>query len=346
AFSRLLGFGRDGAQFVFGNLAEAGPGYEWGFIFFVQVTSVIVFFASLMGVLYHLGLIQKLIAALAFMLRKTLGVTGAEALAAAANVFVGQTESPLIIRPLLPKLTRSQLMLVMTSGFATIAGSVFGLYVTTLGKGDTDLETEIAKHLLTASLISAPGAFVMAKILIPETEDPPEEAETTIDESDHASGVVDAAARGASVGMRLAMNVIAMLIAFVALIALINWPLGAIGDAFDTELSLQVILGYLFAPVAWGMGIESGDVLEIGRTLGISVVATEVLGYQELAALASPADGSDPLVSARSRIVATYALCGFANFPSVAIQIGGLSTLAPDRRGEIASIGLKAMLAG
>ena len=343
-FTTVLGFGNEGATFVFGNLADTeGP---WGGLFFVLVLSVIIFFASLMAILYHLGITQRVIAAMAFVLRKTLGMSGIEALAASANVFVGQTEAPLVIKPYVPLLTRSQLMLVMTSGFATIAGSVFGLVVATIAGADEALRAEVAKHLLTASLISAPGAYVMAKTFIPETQAPPDELDVHLHTEHRAGNVLDAAARGATDGMKLALNVAAMLIAFVSLIALVNWPIRGIGGLAGVELSLERILGWVFSPVAWGMGIEPGDVGGVGQTLGTSVVATELVAYTKLAALTAPDETGATLITERSRTIATYALCGFANLPSVGIQVGGLSVMAPDRRSEIAALGLKAMLAG
>ncbi|MEM0984346.1 MAG: nucleoside transporter C-terminal domain-containing protein [Planctomycetota bacterium] len=345
-FVVVLGFGGEGAKFVFGNLADPGGG-AWGPVFFFIVTSVIVFFSSLMAIGYYLGITQRVIAALAFVLRRTLGMTGLEALAAAANVFVGQTEAPLVIKPYVPLLTRSQLFLVMVSGFATIAGSVFALIVSFAAGTDTAQQAELAKHLLTASLISAPGAYVIAKTMLPETEETPNELNLEIYQEDEQPGnLLDAAARGASEGMKLALNVAAMLIAFVALIALVNWPIGGIGQLFGRDdLSLGTILGWVFSPVAWAMGIESGDVLDISSTLGTSVVATELVAYERLGNLASPAEG-EPIISERSRTIAAYALCGFANLPSVGIQVGGLSFMAPERRAEIAGLGIKAMFAG
>ena len=337
-FATLLEFAGSGAGFVFGDLSEGG-------YFFVTVVSIIIFFASLMAILYHLGVTQRVIAAMAFVLRRTLGMSGVEALAASANVFVGQTEAPLVIKPYVPSLTRSQLMLVMTSGFATIAGSIFGLVVGTIAGEDEAMRADVARHLLTASLISAPGAYVMAKTFIPETGEPPDERDVGLYSEQRAGNLLDAAARGASDGMRLALNVVAMLIAFVSLIALVNWPIRGLGGLAGVELSLERILGWVCSPVAWGMGIERGDIGEIGQTLGTSVVATELVAYARLGELASPGEGG-ALISERSRTIATYGLCGFANLPSVGIQVGGLSVMAPERRAEIAALGLRAMLAG
>lgn len=349
--TKLLGFSRAGGQFLFGQFTDGSQ--PWGFVFAVQVLPTIVFFASLMSILYHLGVMQRVVAALAWVLRMSLGVSGAEALAAAANVFVGQTEAPLCIKPYLPRMTRSQIMLVMTSGFATIAGSVLAAFVGMLGGGDEAGQLEFAKHLLTASVMSAPGAFVIAKILVPETEELPDETRLDLVEAEGRAtvNVLDAAAAGATDGLRLALNVAAMLVAFVALIALIDWPLGALhgtvvggwleGMLGVERLSLIGILGVLFSPVAVLMGIEHGDIFSVGQLLGTSMVATEFLAYDKLGGMI--ADGS---IDRRSAVIVTYALCGFANFPSIAIQIGGLTAIAPERRSDFARLGPRAMMAG
>jgi len=348
--TKLLGFSHKGGDFIFGNLNQADT--SWGFVFAFQVLPTIVFFASLMSVLYHLGVMQRVVAALAWVLEKTLGVTGTEALSAAANVFVGQTEAPLCIKPYLPRMTRSQIMLVMTGGFATIAGSVLAAYVGLLGGSDVASQTLFAKHLLTASVMSAPGAFVMAKILLPETE--PHAPETSVHLAAEQRGTVnilDAAAAGATDGMRLAINVAAMLIAFVALIALIDWPLGAIGTTDVGQwfagqlgldsLSLSGLLGVLFTPVAWLMGLKGPDAMAVGELLGTAMVATEFLAYSDLHGMIS-----QNAISPRAAIIVTYALCGFANFPSIAIQIGGLTAIAPERRSDFARLGVRAMFGG
>lgn len=340
-FTSVISASEAGGRFIFGSLADAGG--PWGFIFLTKVLPVIIFFASLMAILYHLRIMQRVVGALAWCLQRTLGVSGTESLAAAANVFVGQTEAPLCIKPYIPTMTRSQLTLVMTSGFATIAGSVLAAYVGMLGGDDTAAQVEFAKHLLTASLISAPGSFVMAKLLMPETETIVEASKIEVADERETKSVLDAAAAGAAVGLKLALNVAAMIIAFVALIALVNLPLGWLGNALDIDggLSLERILGFLFTPAAWLIGVPWADAGEIGSTLGLSVVATEFLAFDSLRNLL--ATGA---VSKEAAIVATYALCGFANLPSVAIQIGGISALAPERRAEIAALGPRAMVAG
>jgi len=339
-----------GIEFVFGaNLMD--PSGPWGFIFAVKVLPVIIFFASLMAVLYHWGIMQRVVAALAWLMRRTMGVTGTEALSMAANVFVGQTEAPLCIKPFLERMTRSQIMAVMTGGFATIAGSVMAAYVGMLGGGTDAGREEFIKHLLTASIMSAPAAFVMAKIMVPETETPIDEGLRTASGPRETRNVFDAAALGATDGLRLALNVAAMLIAFVALLALVNWPIGAIGDWGPMaqwreangvpELSLQVVLGWILAPLAWCMGIPWGDATMVGSMLGEKIIATEFIAYGSLAdALQGGAIG------ARSARITAYALCGFANFPSIAIQIGGLTAIAPGKRDAFVSLGLRAMVGG
>ncbi len=349
--NKVISFSRAGTEFVFGNLADhSGP---WGVMFAIEALPVIIYFSALMAVLYHLRLMQRVIAALAWCLRKTLGVTGIEALAMAANVFVGQTEAPLCVKPYIDRMTRSQLMTLMAGGFATIAGSVLAVYVGWLGGNDDATRIMFTKHLLTASIMSAPAAFVIAKIMIPETDTPPSETNLHITEERTTSNLLDAAATGATDGLRLALNVAAMLIAFVALLALVNWPIEAVGDwapirswreANDIgPLSLQMMLGVIFQPIAWSMGVPWAESNIFGALLGEKIIVTEFIAYDSLrdAILADP-----PLLSSRSAQIATYALCGFANLPSLAIQIGGLSGIAPSRRQDFASLALRAMIAG
>ena len=348
--ARIIGFADEGTRFIFGNVSD--PAGAWGFIFIVRVLPIIIFFASLMSVLYHLGIMQRVVAVCAWGLRRAMQVSGVEALCTAANIFVGQTEAPLMIRPFIPSLTRSQLMTVMAAGFATIAGSVLGAYVSMLG-GDTEAgRITMAKHLLTASLMSAPAAIVFAKIMVPERETvPPETLAATSSLPRTTANVMDAAAEGATDGLKLALNVAAMLVAFVSLIALLNWPLAGLSmlpsiEAFRLEhgipvLTFQNILGVAFTPIAWCMGFERGDVSTVAALMGTQLVATEFVAYLDLAAAIKA--GS---ISARSAQMAAYALCGFANLPSIAIQIGGLSAMAPSRRADAASLGLRAMTAG
>lgn len=353
--AKVISFADAGTTFLFGKVGDAsGP---WGFIFAVRVLPVIVFFASLMAVLYHLGVMQRVVAGLAWVLRRTLKVSGTEALSAAANVFLGQTEAPLTVRPYIAGMTRSQLMAVMTGGFATIAGSVMAAYVGLLGKEMPGGAVLFAKHLLTASVMSAPAGLVMAKIMLPERGGVPEESLNSLKAAPSTSrNVMDAAAEGASDGLKLALNVAAMLVAFVALIAMLNYPLAAISELPAVEswriangvpvLTLQNILGYLLVPIAWSMGVESGDCRVFGSLLGQQVIATEFVAYLDLANHIRSTQTADPTLSVRSCQIATYALCGFANLPSIAIQIGGLSAMAPERRAEIATIAPRAMCAG
>ncbi|MBX3381695.1 MAG: hypothetical protein KF805_16500 [Phycisphaeraceae bacterium] len=361
--NRVIDMSQAGTDFVFGS-ALRDKSKPWGFIFAVQVLPIVIFFSSLMSVLYYLGVMQRVVAVLAWCLRKTLRVTGAEATCMAANMFIGQTEAPLTIRPLIPRMTRAQLMLVMLGGFAHIAGSVLGAYVLMLGGEDQHSRVLFAKHLIAASVMSAPSAFVMARIIVPEVETPPPEDAQSIQaaaDEDHAN-VFDAAAGGATTGMKLAANIAAMLIGFISLLALINWPIHAIGEIAVvkswlatqgiSELSLQVLLGRLFAPLAWTMGIEWKDAPLIGSLLGEKLILTEFVAYLHLsdALHAVPNVGAEGEIvaklSPRSAQIAAYALCGFANFASIAIQIGGLSVLAPSRRKEFARLALRAMLGG
>ncbi|MEY3231468.1 MAG: hypothetical protein RL689_1557 [Planctomycetota bacterium] len=340
--TKVISFADAGTSFLFGNLADASQ--PWGFVFAVKVLPVIIFFASLMSVLYYVGFMQPIVAGLAWILRRTLGVTGAEALSASANIFVGQTEAPLTVRPFIEGMTRSQLMAVMTGGFATIAGSVLAAYVGILGGESEESRILFAKHLLTASIMSAPAGFVMAKIMMPETEEPPAEDLERLrrERGVAARNVVDAAAAGASDGLRLAANVGAMLVAFVALIAMVNWPLSYLSERAGMEpLTLQRMLGWVFMPVAWCMGVEQADCAKFGAVLGQQIVATEFVAYLDLSKHIR-----EGTMDSRSCQIATYALCGFANLPSIAIQIGGLSAMAPSRRSDFASIAPRAMVAG
>ncbi|MEZ6234705.1 MAG: nucleoside transporter C-terminal domain-containing protein [Phycisphaerales bacterium] len=349
---RVIVCANEGAAFIFGEQLTAPDG-PVGFVFAFRVLPVIVFFASLMGVLYYVGLMQRIIAGLAWVLRTSLRVTGAEALCTAANVFVGQTEAPLCVRPYIPTMTRSQLMVLMVGGFATIAGSVMASFAGMLGHGDEARTAEVVKHLIVASVMSAPAAFVMAKIVIPETEEPRDEGLRAAPPTQDASNLLEAAASGATDGLRLALNVAAMLVAFVAIVALINWPLEAIGQipAIDRwlasrgveDLDIKTIFGWILAPLAWCMGVPWGECPAFGRLLGTKIAVTEFIAYTDLNQMTLQ---DNPPLSPRSVIMATYALCGFANFPSIGIQIGGLAALAPERRADVAALGPRAMLAG
>lgn len=354
-----------GIAFVFSpQLLE--PDAPWGFIFAVRVLPVIIFFAALMSVLYHLGIMQRIVAGLAWVLRRSLGVTGAEALAMASNVFVGQTEAPLCVKPMLDRMTRAQLMTLMVGGFATIAGSVLAAYAAYLAPAaGADATTEAVaaamanramwiKHLITASVMSAPAAFVMARIIVPETETPPDEHVGALDPEERPANLFDAAAVGATDGLRLALNVAAMLIAFVALLALVSWPLEALGENWKPlhdwleargveQLNLQVVLGWILGPLAWTIGVPWQDCALVGTLMGEKVVVTEFIAYVHLAA---EVNSPEPAIEQRSAMIAAYALCGFANFASIGIQIGGLSALAPSRRRQFVQLAMRAMIGG
>lgn len=352
----ILGFTEDGSRFIFGPLldntaiGEALYGEaNFGFIFAFKVLPTIIFFASLMSVLYHLGIMQWMVRAMALVMRKTLRVSGAESLAMAANVFVGQTEAPLVVRPFISEMTRSELMALMTGGFATIAGGVFAAYVAMLGGDDPASRIEFAKHLLCASIMSAPAAFVVAKIMVPETELSPTGGGASITVERETMNVIDAAARGAGDGLRLALNVGAMLLAFVALLAMCDYPLAKLGEwelvgRFLAEhgvekLSIATVLGWVFAPLAWLMGVPWSDASSFGSLLGQKIVLTEFIAFDSLARVQSQ-------MHPRSVVIATYALCGFANFGSIAIQLGGIGGISPNRRGDLARLGLRAMFGG
>ncbi len=347
----IIGATQSGVGFVWGWLGDTGSGGE-RFVFAIHAMSVVIFFASLMSLLYHLGVMQRLIAALAWLLRRTLGVTGTEALVVSANVFVGQTEAPLCVRPLIEKMTRSQIMTLMVGGFATIAGSVLVACVGMLGGDDEVVRIAFARHLIAASVLSAPAAFVIAKILEPETGTPIDEGLRQLDIERPHHNALDAAASGASDGMRLALNIVAMLIAFVSLVALVNIPLGAIGRLLDGNLddgtgwqtlSVETVLGAVFTPFAWAMGVAWNDLQAFGTLLGQKIVLTEFIAYGTLAEMIH---GDGVRLSERSAAIAAFALCGFANIPSIAIQIGGLTPIAPGKRREFVSLGPRAMVGG
>ena len=347
--TRVISFADAGTEFIFGKAADAsGP---WGFIFAVKVLPIIIYFAALMAVLYHLGIMQRVVAVLAWVLRRALGISGAEALSAAANIFLGQTEAPLTVKPFIAGMTRSQIMCIMVGGFATIAGSVMAAYIVMVGGDDPAMRIEVAKHFMTASVMSAPAGIVMAKLLMPETEPVREESLESLRNMPHTTvNVMDAAAEGATDGLRLALNVAAMLVAFVALLAMLNYPLAAISEIDSIAswraqhgipvLTFQNLLGYVFTPLAWCLGVGA-DAQKVGSLMGQQVIATEFVAYVDLAN--SVKSGS---ISLRGSQIATYALCGFANLPSIAIQIGGLSAMAPNRRSDFAQLGLRGMIAG
>lgn len=327
-FTATLSYTGEGSRFVFGSLANVE---RVGFIFATMVLPTIIFFSSLMSVLYHLGIMQVLVRGAAKIMMKLMGTSGAESLAAAANIFVGQTEAPLAIRPYVDKMTYSELMALMTGGMATVAGGVLAAYV---GLGID------AGHLLAASVMSAPAALVCAKIMIPETEKP-----KTVDMPSGTLGktttnIIDAAATGASDGLRLALNVAAMVLAFIALVAMANGCLSALGALFGhPELSFDLVMGYLFAPISFLLGVPWQECVDVGILLGKKLVINEFVAYLDL-------QSKLQTLSPRSITIATYALCGFANFSSIAIQIGGIGAIAPNRRTDLAKLGIKSLIGG
>lgn len=327
--SAVIGYAGDGIEFLFGSLAKSDSNI--GFIFAIQVLPVIVFFSALVAVLYHLGIMTWVIKILGGGLQKLLKTSRPESLSATANIFVGQTEAPLIVKPFIPSMTKSELFAVMVGGLATVAGSVMAGYVA--------IGVEL-KYLIAASFMAAPGGFLMAKMIVPETETPKQDLSDVMSDEEKPVNVIDAAASGASSGMHLALNVGAMLLAFVALIALLNGLLGGIGAWFDhPSLTLQEILGYVFAPVAWLLGVPWSEAVTAGSFIGQKLVVNEFVAYLDFM---NYREG----LSAHTQAIVTFALCGFANLSSIAILLGGLGGMAPSRRKDIARLGLRAVLAG
>ena len=344
-FDNLLSFVEVGTKFVFGidsSLVTNTMADRFFHSFVFAVVPTIIFFSSLMSVLYYLGIMQRVVHAMAWVMQRTLGVSGAESLSTAANIFVGQTEAPLVIRPYLNTLTLSELHAVMVGGFATIAGGVMAAYVN-MGVN--------AGHLVTASVIAAPATLLISKVIVPETEQPETMGHVRIETPRQGHNVIEAAAIGASDGMKLALNVVAMLLAFLALIALMNALVAALGwvlhfrdEQGASTWSLTSGMGYAFAPIAFVMGIEQRDCLHAGELLGIKTVANEFVAYQQLTGWLRPESGVN--LSPRTVTIMTYALCGFANLGSIAIQIGGIGGLAPERQPDLARLGLSAMIGG
>lgn len=336
-FLGLLGFAKEGAARVIGETSlgmPTGPA-----VLAAVILASVVFFSSVFSVLHHLGVVRVVVGLMARAMAKLMGTSGAESTSAAANIFVGQTEAPLLIRPYLPTMTRSEVGAIMTVGFATVAGGVFGIYVEMLN----DSVTGIAGHLLAASVMSAPMGLGIAKLLFPETETPETLGSDVAQPKTGYSNVVDAAATGASDGLKLSLNIIGMLIAFLGLLAAINFLLGwattQMGRGLDAEpVTLQSIFGWLFQPLAWLLGVPWSESAQVGSLLGTKVAVNEYVAYDMLTGMGN--------ISERSRIIVSYALCGFANFSSIAIQVGGLGGICPDRRGEFARIGLRAMAGG
>lgn len=328
-FNAILGYTAEGAKFLFGSLAV--PSDNIGFIFATMVLPTIIFMSSLMSVLYHLGIMQKVVEVVAKVMMKVMKTSGAESLAAAANIFVGQTEAPLVIKPYVNLMTKSEIMCLMTGGMATVAGGVLAAYV---GFGIDP------GHLLAASVMSAPAALVCAKLMVPELENSATAGVVKIDLPKVADNVIDAAATGASDGLKLAVNVAAMLLAFIALIAMLNGILGGIGGLLGFPgLSFELLMGYLNAPVAWLLGVPWEDCFKVGSILGKKIVLNEFVGYLDLVQMKGQ-------MSERAAVLTTYALCGFANFSSIAIQLGGIGTMAPEKRPILAKYGMYSLIGG
>jgi CNT family concentrative nucleoside transporter len=341
-FNEILKYTLAGSEFVFGGLLNL-ENPNIGYIFAFQILPTIIFFSALTSVLYYLGIIQKIVKGLAWLLTRFLGISGAESLSVSGNIFLGQTEAPLLIKAYLEKMNKSEILLVMIGGMATVAGGVLAAYIGFLGGNDEQLRLEFARHLIAASVMAAPGAIVVSKILYPQTEAVNKE-------------ILDAIANGTTEGLKLAVNVGAMLLVFVAFIAMLNGILGWLGDitslnswimahsAYD-QLSLEAILGVVFAPLMWLIGVNTQDILMMGQLLGVKLAASEFIGYIQLAELKDLSSGQH-FGYQKSVIMATYMLCGFANFASIGIQIGGIGSLAPGQRKTLSEFGLKAVLGG
>ncbi|MFD1017478.1 NupC/NupG family nucleoside CNT transporter [Winogradskyella rapida] len=364
-FIEVLKFTQAGSEFLFGGMLDIE---SFGFIFAFQVLPTIIFFSALTSVLFYLGLIQKVVKGMGWLLSKVLGISGAESLSVAGNIFLGQTEAPLLIKAYLERMNKSEILLVMIGGMATVAGAVLAAYIGFLGGDDIELQLFYAKHLLAASVMAAPGAIVISKILFPQTEDV--NTDVTVSQEKIGSNILEAIANGTTEGLKLAVNVGAMLLVFVAFIAMINGILGGIAgfdgitsDALNLDwkftslntiiaentpyesLSLEFLLGYLFAPLMWLIGVASEDMALMGQLLGIKLAASEFIGYIQLADLKNAASATH-LTYEKSIIMATYMLCGFANFASIGIQIGGIGSLAPGQRTQLSKFGMKALIGG
>ncbi len=360
-FVRILSFTTEGARFVFGNLAlSPGSDGNLGFFFAFQVLPTIIFFASLMSVLYYLGIMQRIVQGMAWVMARIMGTSGAESLSNTANIFVGQTEAPLMIRPFLKGMTNSELLTIMVGGMCTIAGGVMAAYVQMLGgayaqKHGLPLDVgqaRFAAQLLGASIMAAPAGLAISKILFPETGTPETKGTVRIKIERNSSNLVEAAASGASDGLQLALNVGAMLLAFIAIIALVNYLLTGLGDltglnnllmdAYGRPLSLQLVFGLVLQFLAFAIGVPWADALSVGSLIGTKIVLNEFVGYLDLSTMIA----SGALASDKAIFMSTFALCGFANLSSIAIQIGGITPLAPERRKDLSSLGLKAVLGG
>ena len=350
-FVKILDFTMEGTKFLFGDLVSPD---NFGNVFIFSILPTVIFFAALTSILFYLGIIQKIVRVMALLLSKILGVSGPESLSVAGNIFLGQTESPLMIKAYLEKMSKSEILLVMVGGMATVAGGVLAAYIGFLGGDDPELKVFYAKHLLTASVMAAPGAIVISKILYPETQKI--NSDVKISQKKIGTNFLDAISIGTSEGLKLAANIAAMLLVFIAFIALINYLLSGAGSVLNindfikdntvyNELSLELILGYLFSPVMWLIGVAKEDITLMGQLLGIKLAASEFIGYIQLSSL-KDASNLIHLNYQKSIIIATYMLCGFANFASIGIQIGGIGALEPKQRTNLSKLGFKALIGG
>lgn len=352
-FIEILEYTKAGSEFLFAGMVADTT--TFGYIFAFQVLPTIIFFSALTSLFFYLGIIQKIVKLMAIVLTKFLGISGMESLSVAGNIFLGQTEAPLLIKAYLEKMNKSEMLLVMIGGMATVAGAVLAAYIGFLGGGDKVLELVFAKHLLAASVMAAPGAIVISKILYPQTEKV--STDVSVSQEKIGSNILDAIANGTTEGLRLAVNVGAMLLVFVAVIAMLNGILGWVGDVTTlnswmaentenyTSFSIEAILGYTFAPLMWLIGVAYEDMALMGQLLGIKLAASEFVGYIQLAELKNIANATH-LTYNKSIIMATYMLCGFANFASIGIQIGGIGSLAPGQRKTLSEFGMKALIGG
>lgn len=352
-FVVVLDFTKAGSAFIFGSIIERTD--TFGYIFAFQVLPTVVFFSALSAALYYFGILQRIIYGISWIMTRTMGLSGPESLAAAANVFIGQTEAPLVIRPYLEKMTRSELLCLMTGGMATIAGGVFAAYVGFLGGDDPERQLYFARHLLTASIMSAPAAIVASKMLFPETERQHTDEEVKM-EIDSGSNLLDAISRGTTDGLKLAVNVGAMLLVFTALVAMVNYILenfvgswtglndwaSAMTGGRAQGFTFTYLLGLIFAPIAWLLGVPYADILTVGELLGQKTVINEFVAYAALGDMQNAGVQLQP----KSLLITLYALCGFANFASIGIQIGGISAIAPGQRRALTELGVKALIGG
>ncbi len=350
-FVLILDFTRAGSEFLLGGMMNID---SFGFIFLFQVLPTIIFFSALTSVLFYLGVIQVIVKGMGWVLSKLMGISGAESLSVAGNIFLGQTEAPLMIKAYLERMNRSEILLVMIGGMATVAGGVLAAYIGFLGGDDPELRLQFAKHLLAASVMAAPGAIVISKILLPQQE--PVNTNAEVSSEKIGSNILDAIANGTTEGLKLAANVAAMLLVFIAFIAMINYILGWVGGITTlnsvmaeytpySKISIESVLGIIFAPLMWLIGVAKEDMMLMGQLLGIKLAASEFVGYIQLAELKNPMNALS-LNYEKSIIMATYMLCGFANFASIGIQIGGIGSLAPGKRKMLSEFGMKALLGG